>query len=166
MCLEIYFFYFLPSITASSIFILHSHSAVIKFRSPQSRDRAPNLVTGGSQTTYFNHCYYPVHFDTHNRWKSICYPGDVKSTTTKSLVSRTIIAIGSWTSSHMHTNYLVLVRREKWAKKCSKKDSNPQPVGSQASGVLATGLARLSWPQWFKSSFLLTVPYMATTTNI
>jgi len=36
----------LPSITASSIFILHSHSAVIKFRDPQSHNRAFSLVTG------------------------------------------------------------------------------------------------------------------------
>ena len=32
------------------------------------------------------------------------YPGDVKSTTTKSFVNKTTIAVGSWTSNDTHTH--------------------------------------------------------------
>ena len=35
------------------------------------------------------------HFYTEQMWNVILYPGEVKSTTTKSLVNRTIIAVGS-----------------------------------------------------------------------
>ena len=42
----------LPSVTATSFFILHSHSAVIKFRGPGSRNSPPpNLVTGAPNRT-------------------------------------------------------------------------------------------------------------------
>ena len=45
---------------------MHSHSAVIMFRGPQSRSRAPNIVTGAPKphtvpgTPVSNHCSYLI----------------------------------------------------------------------------------------------------------